>query len=140
MEPMMKTNFLSALIASILLSVVTVNAETPNEGSSAIHQLLKEKQYDVLFPTRYTEWHKTQAEGMAKQEAVAKLSKMFEKRHDVFLSIYKQLMEAEFTITEQDTPQPGETGKVATAQIQIGSNEIPFKLYEMKNGTWGFHL
>ena len=65
---------------------------------------------------------------------------MFEKRHETFLNIYTQLPVAEFTISERDTPQVSETGIVATAVVKIGSKEVPFTLYQMKNEKWGFHL
>lgn len=128
------------VVLTLICSASAIHAETPNEGAAAIRDLIKEKKYDVLFPTRYSEWYKTEKEGIGKDEAVAKLSKMFEKRHDVFVSIYDQLASAEFTISEKENPQKGETGKVASTVIKVGTREVPFKLYEMKNGTWGFHL
>jgi hypothetical protein len=136
----MKDIILKTLVAFTLLTSAILHAETPNEGASVIHELIKERKYDILFPTRYSEWYKIEKEGIGKEEAVAKLSKMFEKQHGVLLSVYKQLSEATFTISEKENPQVSETGKVASATIELGSKEIPFKLYEMKDGTWGFHL
>ncbi len=136
----MKKTALKIATALTLFCSAILHAETPNEGAAVIRDLIKEKKYEVLFPSRYSEWHKTEKEGLGKDEAVAKLSKMFEKRHEAFVSIYDQLAAAEFTISERENPQEGETGKVASTTIKLGSREVPFKLYEMKDGTWGFHL
>jgi len=136
----MKKIALRLLIVLSIIGSVTLHAETPNEGAAQIRELIKEKKYDVLFPSRYTEWHKAEKEGIGKGEAIAKLSKMFEKQREAILAVYSQLAEAEFTISKRENPQASETGKVASATIKVGGKEIPFKLYEMKDGTWGFHL
>ena len=128
------------LFVWILLSSTMLCAETPAEGAAVIHELVKEKNYDVLFPTRYSEWYKVKKEGVAEDVAIAKLSKLFEKEHEVILSAYAQLTKADFTLSEQENPQISETGKVASAIVKISSKEIPFKLYEIKGGAWGFRL
>ena len=137
----MKNTVLRIAIAlSILCSACSKHSETPNEAATAIRDLIKEKKYDVLFSERYSEWYKVKEEGIGKDEAVAKLSGMLEKQYDVVVSIYDQLATSDFTISEKENPQEGETGKVASTVIKVGTREVPFKLYEMKDGTWGFHL
>lgn len=137
----MKNTVLRIAIAlSILCSACSKHSETPNEAAAAIRDLIKEKEYDILFPERYSEWYKTKEEGIGKDEAVAKLSGMLEKRHELIVSIYDQLVTADFTVTEEGNPQESETGKVASTVIEVSTREVPFKLYEMKDGTWGFHL
>jgi|GEM_PF-4574022 len=136
----MKQLIKKTLIVFSLLASAILYGETPNEGAAVIRDLIKEKKYDVLFPSRYSEWHKTEKEGVGQDEAIRRLSVMFEKKHEVLLSIYEQLAESEFTISEYEYPQVTETGKVASAMVQFGSKAVPFKLYEMKDGTWGFHL
>ena len=136
----MKTNILRIFLTLMVLSAASVYAETPNEGAAAIRDLIQEKNYKVLFPSRYREWSKIEKEGVDKDDAIVKLSKMFDKKHEVLLSVYAQLQDAKFTISEKENPQISETGKIAVARIKIGSKEVPFKLYEMKNKTWGFHL
>ena len=131
---------LKRLLPLALLCALPVLAETPNEAASAIHDLIAERNYEVLFPTRYTEWHKAEKEGVPKEKAIARLTRMFEKQHDMLLQLYAQLKDAEFTIAEAPIPQPTETGKMATAEVTLGERTIPFNLYEMKDGTWGFHL
>ena len=121
-------------------AAVSVYAETPNEGAAAIRDLIAAKDYETLFPTRYTEWHKTEKAGVEKNQAIARLSQMFEKQHDTLLSVYKQLAEAEFTFSENEHAQVSETGRVATATVKLGTKKIPFRLYEKKDKTWGFHL
>jgi hypothetical protein len=136
----MKKITLNILIALTFFSIACTKGETPNEGAAVIRDLIKEKNYEALFPARYSEWHKTEKEGMEESEAISKLSDMFEKRHEVYVSIFEQLTEAEFTISQSESPQISETGKVASTVIEVNSREVPFKLYEMTNGIWGFHL
>ena len=131
---------LKVFLPLILISALPLCAETPNEAATAIHDLIQNKNYEVLFPKRYTEWHKVEKEGVPPEKAIARLSGMFEKQHEILLSVYAQLKEAEFTLSETEIVQPTETGKMASATVTVRGKEIPFRLYEMKDGTWGFHL
>lgn len=123
-----------------LLAAVTAYAETPQEAAKAIHKLIQTENYNELFPTRYAEWHKVAAEGEAADKAIEKLSGMFKKQREPLLTIYSQLTKAKFEFSQNENPQVSETGKVATAIVKFGEREVPFKLYEMKTGLWGFHL
>ena len=124
----------------LTLTAVVANAETPQEAAKAIHDLIQAENYAELFPTRYSEWHKVEAEGVAPEKAIERLSAMFKKQREPMLSIYSQLAEAEFELSTKEKPQVSETGNIATATVKFGEREIPFKLYEMKSGLWGFHL
>lgn len=126
------------LFISAFSSIST--AETPNEAASEIHALLASKSYETLFKTRYSEWYKVEKESMEEDEAVKKLSQVFEQQHSLLLSVYEQLKNAEYTISKNDNPQPSENGRVAQATITLQSKALPFKLYQMKNDKWGFHL
>ena len=57
----------------------------------------------------------------------------------MLLSVFKQLASAEFTLSKSDTPNQQETGDVATATITLNGKDIPYQLFKMKNGLWGFH-
>ena len=123
-----------------LLGALTLNAETPQEGAKAIYELIKAENYTELFPSRYSEWYKVENEGIASDKAIARLSRGYQKNHEMILSIYTQLAEAEFELSQRENPQISETGEIATATVKMGEKERPFKLYKMKNGRWGFHM
>jgi hypothetical protein len=123
-----------------LFTVLSVHAETPKEGATAICELIKAENYTELFPSRYSEWYKIENEGIAPEQAIAQLSRGYQKQHEMILDVYSQLADAKFEISERENPQKSETGKVATATVTIGDKQRPFKLYEMKNGLWGFHM
>lgn len=127
-------------LVALTFAAVTAHAETPQEAAKAIHDLLETENYAELFPARYSEWHKVAAEGVAPEQAIEKLAGMFKKQREPLLAIYSQLADADFTLGDYEYAQVTETGKVATATVKLGEREIPFKLYEMKNGLWGFHL
>ena len=122
------------------IAALALNAETPQEGAKAIYELIKAENYAELFPTRYSEWYKVENEGIASDKAIAQLSRGYQKNHEMILSIYRQLAEAEFELSQREKPQVSETGEIATATVKMGEKERPFKLYKMKNGLWGFHM
>lgn len=128
--------FLYLVLFSLAL---TVGAETPNEGAKAILDLVKSKNYTDLFKTRYAEWYKVEADKVEPQKAVESLSGKWEKQHDLMLSLYEQLSTAEYELSSIDSPQASETGEVATTTVTLGQKKIPYKLYKMKSGLWGFH-
>lgn len=129
------------ILASIVLCcVLGVSAETPQEGSTAIFNLLKERNYDALFQQRYTEWYKVAAEGNSSDEAIQKLSSIWERNYDVMLNLFEQLSSAEYELSKNENPQETETGDVATGTVSLGEKQIPYTLYKMKNDLWGFHL
>ena len=84
-----------------LIGSVSLQAESPQEGAKVIHDLIEAKDYKTLFTTRYSEWHKAAKEGVKEEDAVAKLSKMFEKKHEIMLGLYKELSAADFEMGEE---------------------------------------
>lgn len=128
------------IVALILLSALSVVAETPQEGAAAILSLLKERNYTELFTTRYTEWYKAEAEGVPQEAAVKKLSSLMERGYDQMVEVFTGLSTAEFEFSTYDLVQQTETGETATATVILGEKQIPYTLYKMKNGLWGFHL
>lgn len=128
------------LIGLVALWTVGVFAETPKEGAAAILQLVTDRNYSVLFQQRYCEWYKVEAEGVEPEKAINKLSSMWEKNHEMMVQLYKQLANADFELSKNEKPQETETGDVATATVLIGEKKVPYSLYKMKSGRWGFHL
>ncbi len=135
------------MMKGILLAVVmcclgcsAVKSETPQEGATAIGDLLKKRDYSTLFQQRYSEWHKVEAQGANPEVAIKKLSAAWEKNHDMLVKLFEQLTTAEYTLSKNDMPQKTETGDVATANVSLGEKKIPYRLYKMKNGLWGFHM
>lgn len=133
----MKKRILFAMIMCCALGAV---AETPKEGASAILKLLEAREYSTLFQQRYSEWYKVETEGKDPAEAVRKLSARWERNYAMMVDLFVQLSSADFQISRTDTPQESETGEVATGTVLIGGKDIPYQLYKMKNGLWGFHL
>ncbi len=136
----MKISALSLLSLVLIFFSSALSAETPNKAASEIHSLLASKDYDTLFKTRYSEWYKAKKENMKEEDAIKMLSQRFEKQHSILLSVYEQLKTAKFTISERENPQQSENGKVAQAMVTVNSKKLPFKLYQMKDDKWGFHL
>ena len=124
----------------VTFCAVDAIAETPQEGASKILEYLEGKNYSDIFQHRYTEWYKAEAAGMKTKTAIDKLSTRWEKNHGVMVNLYKQLSKAEFKFSKNQNPQKTETGDVATAKVTIGGKEVPYRLYKMKNGLWGFHM
>ncbi|MEX0326767.1 MAG: hypothetical protein AB3N33_11840 [Puniceicoccaceae bacterium] len=137
----MKNKLIKVLLPLALLfsSSLMAETETPNQAAAAILSLLEEKNYDSIFTTRYTEWYKVEAAGVEPAVALEKFSKRWEKQYDMLISVYQQLKDAEFQFESSEIKQPGETGRVAVTTVKLGEKELPFKLFEMENGTWGFH-
>ncbi len=134
---------MKALIMALLICCFGCSAaktETPQRGARAIGDLLKARDYSTLFQERYCEWYKVEAQGMAPDAAIKKLSARHETQHDLLVALFDQLSAAEFTLSRSDTPQETETGDVATATVTLEGRDIPSRLYKMKNGRWGFHL
>lgn len=128
------------LFAMTLLWAPSAAAETPQEGAKAILTLLKERNYTDLFQKRYSEWYKAEAEGMKPEAAIERLSARWEKNHDMMVKLYEQLASSEFELSKNEMPQETETGDIATAMVSIGEKKVPYCLYKMKSGLWGFHL
>ncbi|MEX0330721.1 MAG: hypothetical protein AB3N64_04795 [Puniceicoccaceae bacterium] len=137
----MKNKLIKFLLPLALLfsSTLMAEAETPNEAAAAILSLLEEKDYEAIFTTRYTEWYKVEAAGVDPAAAVEKFSKRWERQYDMLISVYQQLKDAEFQLTTSEIKQQGETGRVAVANVKLGDKDLPFKLFEVEDGTWGFH-
>ena len=115
-------------------------AETPQAAAKAILELVEARDYATLFPTRYSEWYKVDKEGVPHDQAIGKLSGQFEKQYDMIVDLYTQLSSASFELGVHEYAQEMETGEKATATVTIRGQEMPFSLYRMKNGLWGFHL
>lgn len=124
----------------IIFYAVDAIAETPQEAAASILKLLKDKNYSDLFQQRYTEWYKAEAEGIETQRAIEKLTTSWEKNHDMMVKLFDQLSSAIFMLSKNENHQKTETGDVATAKVTIGGKEIPYCLYKMNNGLWGFHI
>ncbi len=124
----------------VMCCALGVAAEPPQEGSKAMLKMLKERNYDALFKQRYSEWYKVEAEGKNSDEAIQKLSSIWEKNYDMMVSLFEQLAGAEYELSKNENPQISETGDVATATVSIGEKKVPYPLYKMKSGLWGFHL
>lgn len=135
---------MKALMMTMLICFVVgcsaTKKETPQDGAAAISDLLLKRDYSTLFQERYSEWHKVKTEGIEPGVAIEKLSAMFEKQHDMQVSVFKQLASAEFTLSKSEMPQMTETGDVAAATVSVNGKDITYRLYRMKNGLWGFHL
>lgn len=116
-------------------------AETPKEAAKALRALYESKNFDKLVKERYTELHKAKSDKDV-QKIIDMISGQFsnDKNLKMILGIYDQILNTEPTIKENSQPQKSESGKVAIFKVKFGDREIPFKLYQMKNGKWGFHL
>ena len=123
-----------------VMGAVDAFAESPQEASSTILKLLKDKNYSDLFQQRFTEWYKAEAEGIETQTAIKKLTPRWEKNHGIMVNLFEQLSQSEFTLTKDEKYLKTETGDVATAKVTIQGKEIPYRLYKMKNGLWGFRM
>lgn len=128
------------VFAIVMFCALEVAAETPQEGATAILKMLKARNYSDLFQQRYSEWHKVEAEGVKPEVAIKKLSTIWEKNYDMLVKLFEKLSNAQFKITKNDNPQKTETGDIATSTVTIGEKKIPYRLYKMKNGLWGFHM
>ena len=131
--------FLISMLLCVNAGFCATEQETPQDAAGTIAGLLEKRDYSTLFEQRYTEWYKVEAEGVAPEAAIKKLSSRWEKQHGMLLSVFKQLASAEFTLSKSDTPNQQETGDVATATITLNGKDIPYQLFKMKNGLWGFH-
>ncbi|MDH5525479.1 MAG: hypothetical protein OEY01_16035 [Desulfobulbaceae bacterium] len=118
---------------------VTAQAETPREASKAILELLTAQNYEKLFRTRYCELYKAKSEGEV-SKAIKILSAYWEKDHETMINLFEQLSNGDFLISKHEYAQVTETGQKATCQVTLGQKNIPYTLYEMKNGLWGFHM
>ena len=128
------------LIALVMCGAFGATAETPQEGATAILKLLKDRNYTDLFSQRYSEWHKVEASGKTPEEAVKKLSALWERNYDMMVTLFEQLSKAEYKLSKSEIQQKSETGDMATGTVSIGDKTIPYRLYKMKNGRWGFHM
>lgn len=128
----------SFLCLLLLLAASVVRADTPNEAAKAVLELVKAENYSELFRTRYTEWYKIDSEKMSAEEAITQLASRWKKQREMVLSIYTQLSTAEFTVSDKGSGLVSETGERATAKVTMGTQQIDFVLYRMKNGLWGF--
>lgn len=118
------------------------DTETPQQAAAAIVGLLKNEDYQALVLERYSEWERTKnmPETGSQEEALEKVSSMFERRRDQMIEVYELLAKAEFTVKENERPQPGETDKMAVASFTYNGRQGEAKLYLMESGRWGFHL
>ncbi len=128
------------IMLSCCVGCSATKTETPKDGAAAISDLLQKRNYSTLFQERYSEWYKVEAEGVEPEVAITKLSALCEKQYDMLVRVFDQLASAEFTLSRNEMPQKTETADVATAIVSVNGEDIPYRLYRMKNGLWGFHL
>ncbi len=128
------------LLLIVFLTGAGLSAETPREGAKAILELVKDRNYAVIFNERYAEWHKVEDAKRRPEEAIQKLSLGWELNRDMVLSIFKQLSKADYEIGTNPDPQESETGEIAVTTVIIGDRTIPYQLYKLKSGLWGFHM
>jgi len=114
-------------------------AETAQEASKAILELLKNEDYNTLFKTRYCELHKAEKEGKV-DEAIKTLTGYWKKDHKTIVGLFEQLSTGEFLISKNEHAQISETGRKATCKVTLEGKTISYSLYEMKTGLWGFHM
>ena len=127
-----------SILLIVLFSFMGLNAETPNEASKAILDLIKKEDFTTLFKTRYSEIHKAKPEEV--DSVIASLSKYFKKDKAKLIAVYEQLVKAKFEEVEYKHAQKTETGKKVKAPVMFGKHKGSFYLYEMKSGLWGFHM
>ena len=128
------------LVVLVMCCALGAVAETPQEGSKAILEMLKERNYDELFKQRYSEWYKVEAEGKKPDEAIQKLSAIWERNYGTMINLFEQLADAEYELSRNENPQRSETGDVATGTVSLGEKKMPYPLYKLKSGLWGFHM
>lgn len=123
-------------------SVSDVQSETPQDAAAAILALLKSEDYSTLVRERYSELPRVLAmpESPSSDELIEQVSASLAKQREMFIKVYSQLAEAEFTIQPNLQPQPGETDQMAVAPFIHEGKEVLITLYKMESGRWGFHL
>ena len=129
------------LSIAFLFTAFNLFAETPKEGAAAIKKLFESKNFETLVKERYTELFKAKSDDEV-QKLIDMISKRFgnEKNLKMILSIYDEVLKVEPVVEDDPSPLESENGKMATFLIKFHGKEIPFKLYQMKNEKWGFHL
>lgn len=129
-----------AIAIIVFCCAMKAAAETPQEGAAVILNLLEGRNYSDLFQQRYSDWYKVEAEGVEPEAAIKKLSGFMEKNYDTLIILFENLAHTEFEISTREKSRETEAGDVATATIAIDGKEIPYRLYKMKNGLWGFDM
>lgn len=134
---MKKLNIIIAAFSLIL--AISLQAETPQQASQVILKLVKENNYDELFRTRFCELHKAK-DAEETREVIEVLSGYWKEDQSKIINTFEQLTTAEFVISEHKYAQKTETGKKATAPVNLDGKEGKYVLYELKTGLWGFHM
>jgi hypothetical protein len=116
--------------------------ETPAEGAAAILALLKDEDYTTLVRERYSEWERalSMPEADSPEQMTEEIASRLARHRDRMIDIYEQLAEADFTVQENESPQPGESDRMAVASFTYDGRELEARLYLMEDGHWGFHL
>ena len=68
------------------------------------------------------------------------MSTIFEKNYDMMVKLFEQLTSCEYELSKREKPQKTETGDIASGTVLLGEKKIPYRLYKMKSGLWGFHM
>ncbi|MCM8531885.1 MAG: hypothetical protein NE330_12040 [Lentisphaeraceae bacterium] len=128
------------LLLILFLFTLSMAAETPKDGLSAILSFYKNKQIETLVKERYTELYKAKNEKDLKK-IVTFLSELAndEKFMKEFSSFFEELLKTEPKLSKQDPEyiRETETGDIAKFKAKSGRT---YRLYKMKSGKWGFHL
>lgn len=127
-----------SLAVLLIWGALSTAAETPQEAATTILNLLKERNYEALFQQRYSQWHRVKAEGG--DAAITKLSAVWERDYDKALLLFQQLSTADYKLGKSERPRTGETGEIATATVSIDGEALPYQLFRMKSGLWGFQM
>ena len=128
------------IVALLIFIGYIAYAETPKEGLIAITNFYKSKNMESLVKERYTEIHKAESIEDV-QKIIDYLNKDISKEEKLkkYIEFFEALQKVEPEIYTKDSKyvQETETGEVAKFKLESGRT---YRLYEMKDGRWGFHL
>lgn len=114
-------------------------SETPKEAAEAILELHKEGDYETLANERFARIAEVKDEGKMDQ-VVDRLKRLLadKEKTKTAISFYQAAVKSEYKIEENNKYQKkGQTGRLATFDVEFDGKKRTFKLYEMENGKWG---
>ena len=130
--------YISLLVIIACFSFKLLAQEKPAQALDVLITLYEKKDFDTLVRERYTEIHKAKSD-----TEIKKLIEKYKKRYadadklKQVVDFYKSAKKVKAIIGKAEIPQKTETGRVARFTLKSGPT---LTLYEMKSGTWGFHL
>ena len=132
--------FLTSAVFLFFCSL-SVSAETAIEGLKEIKALYEAKNFEKLIKERYSEIHKAKDDAEV-EKIIGFMKKRFgnEKNLNMVLKIYEGAEKVEPVIMKNPSPNESEDENMAVFKIKFHGKELPFNLYQMKNGKWGFHF